>query len=358
MMKKLTVTFVILILLVMSTPVGAEVLRQVTVTPSPTFIPPSVTPTSIAFACPVGTPLGYGTYTPSPLWNATCGACASLPTSTVVPTLTIPPLTLTSAWLTATSTPTRTPTSIPPTITPTPSGGSFQVSECRLGSFLTSPTGSLVSNPAIGVTTYTATCSGTASATNSSTSGGGNLNIKFQTDRGIIGGNTTWYYDIVGTYTGSGYECVADGTVGACSGSITVSSGHDPVFVYRARDDGPYVGTISANVFMTVSTSPINATPAPTATPTTIPYIPTYCSSVTPTYDDFGFDLFIEDGDPFCEMGWDEWEITDDVYLPAVQICLQPVLFGVVRLFAIDFEMGTYGLVAAAAYFLRWLRTV
>src|SRR5689334_9468316 len=127
-MLKLTAKFLIVVLFMamIFAPSTAEALRQATLTPSPTFIPPSVTPTYYSYACPVGTPLGWGTYTPSPLWLSTCNSCPSLPTSTAAATFTPSMLTMTALYQTGTPTRTATATIIPSvTATATNTGSGF-----------------------------------------------------------------------------------------------------------------------------------------------------------------------------------------------------------------------------------------
>jgi hypothetical protein len=349
-------------------PVSAEVLRQITITPSPTFIPPSITPTTYSYACPVGTPLGWGTYTPSPLWQTTCGACASLPTSTIVPTSTIIPLTGTAMALTATSTITPSPS---PTVTPTRTA--TPVSSFYFGNLevtWNNPSGegnySCTSNP-VSTGQSSITCSGNLKYTDASTSAGyaTYFGFKFRGDANTGSIPATYYYSI--SYTGNGVHNYCDNensfnmstTIPCSSGTLTGAT--NTTYFLGVRSDSfstnSFTGVVGGPFSITVQSYPLEAaTATPTLTPTTIPYISTYCSSVAPQFDDFGFDLFQPEGEPNCAIGWDEFGV-GDYTMPAAQICLQPSKFGVIRLFAIDYEVGVYGLVAAAAFFYRFFRT-
>jgi hypothetical protein len=72
--------------------------------------------------------------------------------------------------------------------------------------------------------------------------------------------------------------------------------------------------------------------------------------------DDFGWDLFVNDGEPNCSVGWGEFTVADTT-IPAVEICLQPVQVGVVKLFGVEYEMGIYFLALCAAFMWRYMRT-
>jgi hypothetical protein len=378
-MKRNRILFLIMILpfivYLCMAPAGASALWQATITPSATFIPPSVTPTAKLFDCPIGTPLGWGTYTPSPLWQTTCGACASIPTSTIEPTFTPSPV---ATWdgtgtppATSTITPTATVT-ITPTATATPpySGYAFEVLEAvyfeRNESFIDDVTASISCVPSVGATgVYIVTCSGSLSGTNNSGIVEGGLAVEVELD--AVSSPNTWYYEsrIFNNYGfGTVHHRIRN------NGGTIVSTGLEADGNYY--DAATTLGGFSLEVFgyyngapfytdfeIILSTTPIGSvvTPTPTMTPTVIPYQSTYCSSVAPEYDEFGFELFVDDGDPNCAIGWDEISI-GDYTLPAVQICLQPSQFGVIRLFAVDFEVGIYGLMAAAAFFYRFFRTV
>jgi len=108
-------------------PAGAmavKSIQQATITATNTFIPPTPTATlAINSTCPQGTPAGWGTYTPSPLWLLECGNCQSVvgtgtPTSTATPLYSPTPL----IWYTTTSGTPYLVASVTPTQTATPAG--------------------------------------------------------------------------------------------------------------------------------------------------------------------------------------------------------------------------------------------
>jgi hypothetical protein len=110
-----------------------------------------------------------------------------------------------------------------------------------------------------------------------------------------------------------------------------------------------------------LSIYPIDQPPVIETTPTPSPFEGLYCSTVNGAGQDldlgFGFDLFVEDGALNCNVGWEEFGFLDYT-IPAVQICLQPVQFGVVEMWGEEFEMGLLGLVILVAFAWRYLRTV
>ncbi len=119
---------VIALLLPLSLVATSAYAQSPTDTPTPTITaPPPVLPqiTDVVlgdYTCPTGTPVGYGTVTPSSLWSLMCDQCVYTPppTSTPAATRTLSPdyqtLTAVSA-LTTTPTPTSPST---PTVSPTP----------------------------------------------------------------------------------------------------------------------------------------------------------------------------------------------------------------------------------------------
>jgi len=122
-----------LIGLALGVSVGVVMAQSVsTPTPTPTSSWPSLidTPTPYddyrgSYACPTGTPVGWGTVTPSVDWVLSCWSCLSTPTPTftVTPTVTVGPGTPTSTSVPAT------PTVTVVSFTPTPSLGSLQFYE-------------------------------------------------------------------------------------------------------------------------------------------------------------------------------------------------------------------------------------
>ncbi|MBI3167258.1 MAG: hypothetical protein HYZ22_02185 [Chloroflexi bacterium] len=170
-----------------------------------------------------------------------------------------------------------------------------------------------------------------------------------QSVQGAVYQDSQWCVGVAGTYS----TCSATHT-----GVYTVTP--------NAGDARFYVGTTQAADYPSSSTMTytidvwigVQCMTTPTPSVTSTPYFDTgFCSSVSPTIDEFGFDLFIPDGAPNCNMGWEAFGV--GVYtVPAVQICFQPSQFGVIRLFGEDYEVGVYGLAAAAAFLWRYFRTV
>lgn len=146
-MKRLAFLLPLLLMIAWNWIPSAPIQQDSTSTPKPTlYVPPTVTsyptdyrpplfPTSsgdyltpdYARQCPYqGTPIGYGTVTPDPLWLMMCGRC--MPTGTVWPTITFPTQVPTNTpQITGTpATPTQTATSTI-TATSTPSGNNCGV---------------------------------------------------------------------------------------------------------------------------------------------------------------------------------------------------------------------------------------
>jgi len=352
-------------------PGGVMALAQLA-TSTPTFIPPSVTPTGGLFECPVGTPAGWGTYTPSALWELECSSCASVvtPTSTTEPTFTPNP---TYVYLTQAACQTApvggevcytalAPTStVVPSVTPTvtPTGNVYFTGTCSV-----EPTGgntvdtcNKVSNTLINVVDYDAWSPygrfvGASIYSSVTTTVSIYIYATFTTSASTFEYNHNWYG--TGTYTAgvpnSTYEWVRE---------VQVTAGQTRTYIVGYRPNPNVYSQKGADVWLSIG-APYNpnGTPTATITPTGTPYFDTgFCASVSPKIDEFGFDLFIPDGAPNCSMGWDEFGV-GDYTVPAVQICFQPSQFGVIRLFGNDYEVGVYGLAAAAAFLWRYFRTV
>lgn len=371
---------------------GAQALATVT----RTFIPPSVTPTNYVKTCSIGTPSGWGTYTPSPLWGLECGACVS-EFGTSTPTITPPP------WL-GTGTP---PVGCTPAVGGTPAVTGTPANSCYfLPTVTTTPlsVGSIscdMSHTSVGfncqqINSRTLKYSGM----NYVAYPAGNHPLQVSFTSSVVGSFTAYSRLEVLTapgltfmYIGSN-DNTADTTVTTRMGNSNYIVGNLAILpMTRFYENNPShadrvnVGIYDGEMIMpsnfwhtyqivtgslytyksfyfegssagsiTISIDPINniSTPSPTGTP----YFDTgYCSSVAPPLDDFGFDLFMPDGEVNCSMGWDSFEVGNNV-VPAVQICFQPSLFGVIKMFGGEYEIGMLALAAAGAFIWRFMRTV
>lgn len=341
------------------------------VTATPTFVPPSVTPTTIYKTCPVGTPAGWGTYTPSPLWALECSQCAIIttPTSTASPTAT--------ALYYGTGTP-------PVGCTPSaPSGVGTPVS-CAYATVTSVPTAlpaqTLIPNN-FGI--VLGTCQRPYSfSPSSATSSVTNYNNGYRIDFSFVQSSSDYQnncisYDFTGVGAGSIKYFTVDATASGkfvaafpdlLSGSW--STGWDGYGLGHLVKDFTRTGTnitiysagngsnsVIGSIY--VMPQPIIGTPfAVVPSPTATPYFDVgYCSSVAPVDTDFGFDLFVPDGVANCDIGWDAITLGENEF-PAVQICLQPSSFGVIKMFGEDYEIGFIALAVAAAFIYRFVRTV
>jgi len=358
---------------------GVSVVAQVP-TSTMTFIPPSVTPTLNAFNCPIGTPAGWGTYTPSAMWLVECGNCGSVVTSTptALPTGTPNPTYVYQTQAACQTAPvggeacyTATPNiNLTPSITPSPTAtlsaysmNFYQVDFVSIqgGGSPTNVVNSYTASPELNVNSHLYTFTGSYSATDTSGLYNAYLQYQFRIDGLAPSGNQTIYISWLYS-SGTNVQSYGGSTLLSNSTSVSLPFNSQlllPMRVY-ASSGNSYTGNFSGSFTLWVSTYPYDpfATSTPTPTPTGTPYFDTgYCSSVAPTVSEFGFDLFIPDGSPNCAMGWDSFGV-GEYTVPAVQICLQPSQFGVIRLFNEDYEVGIYGLAAAAAFLWRYFRTV
>jgi hypothetical protein len=358
-------------------------------TPSATFIPPSSTPTSGFFDCPVGTPLGWGTYTPSAGWILECGDCASIttPTATGIPSTPNPTqyAVQTQQAICQTAvvgggvtpegcgnfpTPTITPTSI---ITVTPNAtqmacGGFTISFVSQSAGIFPSSGSLICSPE----GSNVRCQGTLTQTDQHDTTDQMMTMFFSST-GLTAGQTldisgvfsiSSVYGVYPTlpifFTGFGFFGSGSPNPRPSNWSLTLGSpspnGEFNIAMYGGGIAGTVI-TYTVDILFSRSVTCSNL-PTPTPSPSATPFIDVgYCSSVAPTISEFGFDLFVPDGEPNCDMGWDEFGV-GEYTVPAVQICFQPSQFGVIRLFGKDYEVGVYGLAAAAAFLWRYFRTV
>ncbi len=345
----------------------AAVVRQATMTATNTTVP---TPTSqFGVVCPVGTPIGWGTFTPSALWNLTCSSCL---TPTAYPTNTFEP-TITSTVGVGTPTVTAFPT-----ITPTPSASCNEFTGQLITPIITMERNSLVSEDLVCIN-YGGLihCEGDIVTTDVDTFDG-YVWVQFDVEN-VTDTTVYWsppisnYVDVGGSHTDdelAGYAGFTANQVHPigntsvlCDTAIntqmicTLDSATHGFTFYLAYLAGGGVGnntTVSLDFDMYVDPS---CSEPPTITPTPTLYVDdTFCGSIN-DLPSFGWDLIIEDGPPNCDFGWDEFTV-GSYTVPAVQICLQPVQVGVITLFGVVYEMGVFFLAAGAAFFWRFFRTV
>jgi len=313
-----------------------------TVTPSPSAV--------VSGDCPRSLPVGWGLYTPSPLWSVECGDCPVFITPTVTPS---PSASGTpSAFITPTVTPS--PSAVSPLLLCSSSLNVTCSSVDDVTISFVAPSGDNYSNGAnFG---YSSNVGGILYARLEVLSGSGvAYSHQYSTDyRPLVFqvGNVEGY--TLPTLHSVGYSTYEEADLGVYDFSFDMG---DEIF----QDDFVYMTSIlgdSVNRFyfrfgsvLTLSLSP------------TFEYIPPpvdvgYCSTVLPPISsDFGFDLFIPDGVSNCSMGWDAFEVGSYI-IPAVTICFQPSNFGVVTLFGTAYDVGVYALASAGAFFYRYLRTV
>jgi len=353
--------FALLVFLVPS--VGASSLLQVTDTPSPVFETATPSPTvSLWGDCPVGTPVGFGTYTPSPLWSVECSKCFNTPTVTPSPFPTIDP-TLYPTEYALTGTPTVLPSSTPSGSSPVSCGyqtmnsGEYSCTQLDTNSVLVYPYafGSPAGDRKLFDGFITVNGSGPALLSYSG------FDLYDTNAHNYYNQTAPWYSEKIVTFAGLDI-----------TPSFTSNTYHSDMDFWRVRWDYvpasfevqlPYdvdiynlVVTDKASTYHLAGSSfNITITSNYSITPTPEPSIYSgFCSSVAPPVDDtFGFDLFMPNGFPNCDMGWDSFEVGSYV-IPAVEICFQPSQIGVITLFGNSYEMGVYALAAAAAALWRF----
>jgi len=337
---------------------------------------PGFTPTGVSFVCPLTTPVGWGTYTPSPLWMIECAGCGATLTSTVtaVPT-----------WSGTGTPPSPTSTSIStPTPYVTPDGCVLPVatflSTIEPGSsFINCYIQSGGTCTLISPTVYRFVYSGDANEMDwgfefvpasvpvqVTVDGQVSLAETYGDPQNPVNraegdfhinvfGNTMSQYDVTDwCYGPIAYQSM-------CANSIhrtyTMVGPGWPYGGFSFKQswypDWPSEDVMNYDFLVTLGAVCAQyGTPMPPGTP-----VVSYCASVSPLDSGFGWDVFVDDGAKNCDMGWSEFSI-GDYDIPAVQICLQPVQFGVIKLFGNSYEVGVFGLVVMAAFFWRFWRTI
>lgn len=340
---------------------------QTTGTPPPLTgtVSPTVTST-LDPSCPGGTPVGWGTFTPSPLWLLECGDCFAPGTSTPTVTATFDATsyptqffeTATSQYLTGT-----------PTFTPTPLGICSSLPSVLIGTSASNfiynnthlVTGLNYNHFILDYQSYH-----TFGAVGNRISASGNfivrcLSYSWASDDPYWGGggkstcgdfNAGWF--VTAMYTDFG-SCTLAGSDFYCSAS---SNGYFQIDIMESGYGYPHKTTVSADLI--VSTTPNCANTVTPSPPTATPGA-SYCAVVPCAVDDpgmgFGFDLFTSTGEKDCSMGWDAFQVAS-YSVPKVTICFQPVEVGTVTLFGYSFNLGYIALALAAGFLWRFFRTV
>lgn len=345
--------------------VGAQVLATITATQ--TFIPPSPTATGFVKSCPIGTPAGWGTYTPSPLWGLECGACASIqgtgtPTQTVTPWIGTgtPPVGCTpfpsgtgtpsaGCSMTVTPVPTIQPSAVP-TASPNwtwdiPAGASFNRAVSN-GGLTLHVWGSGSFGNIVEIRLYLHSIKYTTVALPSEI-------VPIYFSIAMLPSRGWWSFT---NFQGTRYY--PSGGIISGFQNISLSRQLPSEFQTWAADGGTYSSfdawwNIGSPVQIEGTSTPTVA-PSPTATPY---FDGGYCSTIAPPLSDFGFDLFVPSGVANCSLGWEAFT-AGTIEVPAVKICFQPSEFGVIKLFGSDYEIGIIALAAAAAFIWRFMRTV
>lgn len=379
------------------TPHGRDFVLALTSTVTPfatwtgtaTFIPPSSTPTSLSVSCPIGTPAGWGTYTPSPLWGLQCGACSAINTATPTATVTAAPTYYYSGTGTppATYTPTATATSTP---TATPTAVIYGAISCDTGDTNCSQVSA--DTLRISYSRTNAYCNGCLYLDTIYKYKLANVGTVYARVSWVPGSISTWHVGSngventdIGVNKSGGYyyiDTVPDMNTAYqnynTANHQTTTTSHKDISFYdnqanvvhnvNLSDRAPWSNgfrttDVTTGTVVLISTNPqFNTSPTATPAPTSTPYFDTgYCSSIAPNPEaDFGFELFQPDPSfptPNCDIGWDEFTVGETTF-PQVQICMQPSLFGVVTMFGQAYEIGTIAVAVAGAFIWRYMRTV
>jgi len=336
---------------------------------TPTLTPVPLTPTSTPDLsyCPEGLPEGWGTVTPSYLWMDTCQACLDVLTPADTPT---PQPSVTPGGPTLTPSPTV-------TVSPTPPAGVFYPPNNLM-------IGDLYGCGAFGCDanswTFDYSCVDYGSSMTClvdwmAVDGRGDYDMWGGLGMGVTAPvqGTTYYfgskemapgvhiYDRY-VYQPVPYELSTWGYLAQGSDPHLVNTVYDPyngglgLWLFTVGGQGTWTGQMC--LFM--STSEITdfsscEAGTPTPYPTSVPLTCGSVGSEDPNYG-FSFEIFVPDGPMTCG-GWAETGVGDN-FLPPFELCFQPSQFGVVRLFAVEFELGTLAVIAAAAWIWRYLRTV
>jgi len=366
----------------------------VTVTPTITAPPPyqpDINYTPMDFECPEGTPIGWGTVTPSASWLLLCDECipSSLQTSTAIlePTMDATQYpteyagTATAEYLTGTPTPSVTETIIP---TGTPSG--CDVSLNGEPSFSFTPrnwvvVSSIVSNTFACVDNgMFVSCTGSITIDDPGANEDDVLNIEIPISYPL---GSAVFVDVIGTdpyggdWSGAWLEYAT--IYGGSSSHFFYPSG----FQYSMAGSNGYIklshiatagsvwtGTFTYNV--KIYSSPDCLIP-PTVTPTPIPEEYSYCDVVRSEEDDSGFDwtgieiigsscwdlggpgLTSDGGGGFWDwFGNDLWKSLGSPNIPWIaHVCLVGIDLGILTVFNVSISLLVVAYTVGLALILR-----
>lgn len=342
-----------------------------TLWPTPTLPFSQVTPTiPVNLTCPVGTPYGYGTITPNPLWELICVDC--LPTGTAYPTWTIPPEVQTAFAQTATSTstpitPTATNTPIPAYCggTVTCNGGANGGVCTQIDPYTVKFTGSSTNYPMeihllnnAGITMYWSMfweLSGgyrgfIGDLTDNCGSVGRSVTIKGHLDTPIKTLDILNTYDY-GSWSRRWYRVFGEFESHYVEPNVTqnmyAKASWSDCALYQAYSWATSYALISS------CSAGQYTTPTPSPTPPS-----TYCSVVDDWTDDsqafswsgmtFGDSACVST--PEVDMEF----LTFSFTIPEIKLCMQEVSFGVITVFALALSLDVFLIVLVAAWALNY----
>lgn len=365
-------------------------------TPTPTYEPLFKTSTpqpTINTACPTGTPVGWGTVTPSADWSNQCSACKPLPvwpTSTALPCYCGTPSVLNptpnpalcsclSSLLTGTPAPT-----ITPTITPTPGIQAFEWNITTPAYHLANPLGSYAV-PETAYFGYWPTCPSGSNVVG--------INIDIDLWAGTYSGYPTvsylnqadnkdyqyYYYSAANkkhslqAYRYEGFYSAPAGYTAIKYSTYSQTNFNGDNFIVRifnssARDMHATINRLSTLCY--------GVPPAPTPTPASTQQSG-YCAVVNGNGQnqaplDLGWELPSPYVGPSTCWSFGNWtiglswisslgelvdvEVPDSVSLPGWNICAKPIYFGHLQLFDMSVDLDVLASAVAAIALLMWVR--
>jgi hypothetical protein len=342
-------------------------------TPTSTYVPlfdngTGSTPDPNHFNCPVNTPVGYGTVTPSAGWSYICDPCFS---ATSVPPATLTPFPLpewaitatAQAWLTATPVPTGTPTQA---ATPLPDPDTcddvqFNLDLVYIFEYLIRD-GNMAhyfnDNVTCTWSTCSLECSGSFSAHPkyaSYLSGiGEEIDFHFTRQASVENPITLHFFDEITSSSNINYYGYPDPP------EITITSSsyfEDNVYIKCASADPcSWTGSFTFNLTGADPYAPVVPTPTPEAG---------YCAGIDQTgaFDEVKLPEPAV-GVPVCgginglAVEFSALNIIGfslpDVVIPTVEVCFQPMILGSMTYAGVTFDLDNW-LFLISALFLIWI---